>query len=120
MAVQPCAAGPDCVAARCRRGRPRCALRAGHRAGADRDGGRLLPSLTCGIISTVPHGRWPCEAIAVFSAAVVVFAFLILETRRASRNERAQRARGGIEPSGDVYPLMQIAYPGAFAAMLLE
>ena len=53
-------------------------------------------------------------------AAVVVFAFMALEARRASRNERAQRAHGGIEPPDDVYRWMQVAYPGAFAAMLLE
>jgi methyltransferase len=54
------------------------------------------------------------------SVAAIVFAFMALEALRASRNERAQRARGGIEPRGDVYHLMQIAYPGAFVAMLLE
>ena len=45
---------------------------------------------------------------------------MALEARRAARNERAQRARGGIEPPADVYRAMQIAYPGAFAAMLVE
>jgi methyltransferase len=57
---------------------------------------------------------------SVLSVASVVFGFLLIEALRASRNERAQRARGGIEPPGDVYRLMQIAYPGFFAAMLLE
>ncbi len=52
--------------------------------------------------------------------AFVVLALMLMETLRASRNERAQRARGGVEPPGDVYRLMQIAYPGSFAAMLLE
>jgi methyltransferase len=52
--------------------------------------------------------------------AIAVFGSLVLEARRASRNERAQRARGGIEPAGDVYRLMRIAYPGAFAAMIAE
>jgi methyltransferase len=45
---------------------------------------------------------------------------MLLEAQRASRNERAQRARGGIEPPDDVYKLMRVAYPGAFAAMLAE
>ena len=54
------------------------------------------------------------------AVASVVFAFLIVEAVRAAQNERAQRARGGIEPSGDVYRLMQIAYPGSFLAMLFE
>jgi methyltransferase len=51
--------------------------------------------------------------------AMIVFPMLI-EAWRAARNERAQRASGGIEPPGDVYPIMQVAYPGAFLAMLAE
>ena len=50
----------------------------------------------------------------------IVFGTLMLEARRASRNERAQRARGGIEPPGDVYQLMRVVYPGAFLAMFVE
>ena len=49
-----------------------------------------------------------------------MFGSLVVEARRASRNEDAQRARGGIEPPGDVYRLMRIAYPAAFAAMIVE
>jgi methyltransferase len=45
---------------------------------------------------------------------------MLVEARRASANERAQRARGGVEPPDDVYHIMRIAYPGAFAAMLVE
>jgi methyltransferase len=52
--------------------------------------------------------------------AAVVFGVMIIEARRAGRNERAQRARGGIEPPGDVYHLMQVVYPGAFLAMFVE
>jgi len=52
--------------------------------------------------------------------SVVVFGSLVVEARRASRNEQAQRARGGIEPLGDVYRLMRIAYPASFAAMIVE
>jgi methyltransferase len=51
---------------------------------------------------------------------VVVFAAMLVEAHRASTNERHQRARGGVEPINDVYSLMRIAYPGAFAAMFLE
>jgi len=53
---------------------------------------------------------------------IVVFGLMAIEARRASRNERTQRARGGIEPAADMstYRAMQFAYPGAFAAMLLE
>ena len=53
-------------------------------------------------------------------AAAVIFAFMAIEARRAAVNERTQRAAGGIEPPGDVYPLMRVAYPGAFVAMLVE
>jgi methyltransferase len=52
--------------------------------------------------------------------AALVFAPMIVEARRAWRNERAQRTRGGVEPAGDVYAVMQTAYPGAFALMLAE
>ena len=51
---------------------------------------------------------------------LVVFLMMAIESRRAWRNERAQRARGGIEPRGDVYGAMCVAYPAAFAAMLIE
>jgi methyltransferase len=56
----------------------------------------------------------------VLPLAAIIFGFMLIEARRASRNERAQRARGGIEPSGDVYKLMRVVYPGAFLAMLVE
>jgi methyltransferase len=58
--------------------------------------------------------------VIVAATAVVIFAFMAIEARRAALNERTQRAAGGIEPRGDVYPLMQLAYPGAFAAMIAE
>jgi methyltransferase len=50
----------------------------------------------------------------------VVFGMMLIEARRAAANEHTQRARGGREPSCDVYKLMRVAYPGAFAAMLVE
>ena len=50
----------------------------------------------------------------------VVFAFMLVEARRAAANERAQRARGGVEPPGDVYGLMQVIYPASFLVMLAE
>jgi methyltransferase len=45
---------------------------------------------------------------------------MIVEARRAARNEAVQRANGGIEPSGDVYRLMKVAYPAVFLAMIAE
>jgi methyltransferase len=56
------------------------------------------------------------------SLALLFFGVMLIEARRAAQNERGQRALGGIEPEADgpVYQAMQIAYPGAFAAMLAE
>jgi methyltransferase len=51
---------------------------------------------------------------------IVIFVPMLIEARRSARNERAQRARGGIEPGDDVYGLMRVAYPGCFVAMLAE
>ena len=45
---------------------------------------------------------------------------MIVEAARAARHERAQLARGGIEPPGDVYNAMRFAYPLLFAAMIGE
>ena len=45
---------------------------------------------------------------------------MLVEARRAARNERTQRSRGGVEPPGDVYPVMRIAYPAAFLVMIAE
>jgi methyltransferase len=45
---------------------------------------------------------------------------MLVEAALAARHEREQRARGGVEPDRDVYAVMRWAYPGAFAAMLVE
>jgi methyltransferase len=50
----------------------------------------------------------------------IVFGAMLVETLRASANERVQRARGGIEPAGDVYNIVRVVYPGAFLAMFAE
>jgi methyltransferase len=50
----------------------------------------------------------------------VVFVPMLIEARLAAVNERAQRARGGLEPPGDVYQIMRAAYPGVFLAMIAE
>jgi methyltransferase len=50
----------------------------------------------------------------------VVFIPMLIEARVAATNERAQRARGGIEPRDDVYAIMRVAYPAAFLAMIVE
>jgi methyltransferase len=51
---------------------------------------------------------------------VAVVPLLIVETLRSKRHERALRARGAIEPAGDVYRAMRLVYPGMFAAMTVE
>ncbi len=50
----------------------------------------------------------------------VVLPFLGLETLRSRTNEARLRRRGAIEPRDDVYPWMQIVYPGSFVLMALE
>jgi len=54
------------------------------------------------------------------SIVAIVYAAMLVEARRASRNERAQRARGGLEPRDDVYRVMRVVYPASFAAMFVE
>jgi len=49
-----------------------------------------------------------------------VFGLMAMEAAVAARHERALRALGAIEPAGDVYRVMQVAYPAAFLAMLAE
>ena len=50
----------------------------------------------------------------------LVFIPMLIEARLAAVNEHAQFARGGVEPPGDVYAIMRIAYPGVFLAMIAE
>jgi methyltransferase len=52
--------------------------------------------------------------------SVLAFVPMILEALRSTRNERRLRAAGAIEPAGDVYAVMQVAYPASFAAMIGE
>jgi methyltransferase len=54
------------------------------------------------------------------AAFLIAFGPMLLEARRSARNERTQRSRGGVEPAGDVYPLMRVVYPVSFAAMIAE
>ena len=56
---------------------------------------------------------------AVFVYAVVL-GLMLAETRVSVRNERALRARGAVEPRGDVYLVMLILYPLAFGLMAVE
>lgn len=50
----------------------------------------------------------------------VVAVSMLAEAVVSRRHERALRRRGAIEPAGDVYPLMSVAYPGSFAVIAIE
>jgi hypothetical protein len=56
----------------------------------------------------------------LLAVALLVFVPMGIEAVRASRNERRQLARGGVQPHDDVHGVMSIAYPGSFLAMLVE
>jgi methyltransferase len=45
---------------------------------------------------------------------------MIAEALVSARNDRTLRALGAAEPDGDVYRVMQLAYPGCFLALLAE
>lgn len=50
----------------------------------------------------------------------LAFLPMLLESRLAARHERQLRQAGAVEPPGDVYPLMAVAYPACFLALLVE
>ena len=50
----------------------------------------------------------------------LVFIPMLIEARRAARNERAQRARGGIEPPATCTGSCGWRIPAAFLAMIVE
>jgi methyltransferase len=52
--------------------------------------------------------------------ATIVLVPMLFEAVLSRRNERELRAMGAAEPHDDVYWIMQVAYPAAFLAMLLE
>ena len=56
----------------------------------------------------------------VLVLAAAAFVPMILEAMLSRANERALRALGAREPSGDVYAIMQLAYPACFLAMTAE
>ena len=62
----------------------------------------------------------PPEVIIAAAAFAAVAVMMLAELRRSRTNERALRHRGAVEPPGDVYRAMAIAYPGAFVAMAIE
>lgn len=54
-----------------------------------------------------------------FAVAAIV-GLLLAEARVSWRNERALRARGAIEPPGDVHGVLAVLYPAAFVLMGAE
>jgi methyltransferase len=50
----------------------------------------------------------------------IVLVPLLFEASLSRRNERQLRGMGAAEPHDDVYWIMQLAYPAAFVAMLVE
>ncbi|MSO49945.1 MAG: hypothetical protein EXQ49_08595 [Acidobacteria bacterium] len=54
---------------------------------------------------------------AVVFAVAVVIGVLLAETRLSMRNETRLRARGAVEPKGDVYLWLSVIYPAAFLMM---
>ncbi len=61
----------------------------------------------------------PATAIATF-ATLAVLLLMLAEMLVSRRNERALRALGAVEPSGDVYRVMAWVYPLAFVAPGIE
>jgi methyltransferase len=50
----------------------------------------------------------------------IVFVPMIAEARLSKENERVLRAAGALEPPGDVYAVMQVAYPACFLLPIAE
>lgn len=50
----------------------------------------------------------------------IAFVPMLAEAARSAVHERRLRALGAIEPAGDVYRVMQVAYPACFLAMTAE
>ena len=50
----------------------------------------------------------------------LVLVVMAVEASISRRNEMALRSRGAVEPAGDVYRMMQWAYPASFVVMAIE
>ncbi len=53
-------------------------------------------------------------------AFLIVFLPMLFEARLSAARERALRVAGAYEPPGDVYAVMQLAYPLSFLVMIGE
>lgn len=56
----------------------------------------------------------------IATLAVAVFAAMLVEAAISRRHDARLRARGAVEPPGDVYAAMQVVYPGVFVLVLAE
>lgn len=61
-----------------------------------------------------------CALMLVLTTTLLVFGPMLAEAWLSRVHEDALRGAGAVEPSGDVYRAMQVAYPAAFAAMIVE
>ena len=57
---------------------------------------------------------------AIQFVMAVVVGLMLAETRVSAKHEKQLRARGAVEPRGDVYWAMLVLYPLAFALMFIE
>jgi methyltransferase len=62
----------------------------------------------------------PSGATTAGAALAMALAIMVREAAVSARHERALRARGAVEPSGDVFAIMRWAYPACFVAMACE
>lgn len=62
----------------------------------------------------------PPSALIAATALVAVLLIMGGEAVLSAYNERLLRARGAVEAPGDVYAIMQWAYPASFVAMAIE
>ena len=63
----------------------------------------------------------PAPAVAIAALTLLAVLLIMLGEAALSRhNEHVLRARGAVEPHGDVYRTMAWAYPACFVAMALE
>lgn len=62
----------------------------------------------------------PVAAIIALGTLVAVLAVMAGEAVLSAHNAAVLRARGAVEPAGDVHHIMQFAYPLGFVALAIE
>ena len=62
----------------------------------------------------------PPDAARAVTALSAVLIMMLTELIRSRRNERELRRRGAVEPQGDVYRALAVAYPLMFVVMAVE